>query len=163
MSTFSKPAELEYQLRAADVSFLIFERSVLDRDLATELVAVCPELANAEGEVQSKKLPFLRRAVCIGDAAPAGAFELWSDFLKNGPLAPASLVEEGIASQIAPTDRAPGVLLFGLDWRAQGHRPRPPCRGDPVLALASRSSPWIPTFGPGPRTASSGPGTSRWR
>jgi fatty-acyl-CoA synthase len=120
MSTFSKPAELEYQLRAADVSLLIFERSVLDRDLAAELVAVCPELANADGQVsgrrasgglpdgelQSKKLPFLRRAVCIGDAAPAGAFELWSDFLRNGPLAPPSLVEEGIGPQIAPTDRA---------------------------------------------------------
>jgi fatty-acyl-CoA synthase len=110
MSTFSKPAELMYQLRAADVSLLIFERSVLDRDLATELVAVCPELSNTEGEVQSKKLPFLRRAVCIADAALAGAFELWSDFLKNGPLAPASLVEEGIASQIAPTDR--GLVFF---------------------------------------------------
>jgi fatty-acyl-CoA synthase len=110
MSTFSKPAELEYQLRAADVSLLIFERSVLDRDFAAELVAVCPELANAEGEVQSKKLPFLRRAVCIGDATLKGAFELWSDFLRNGPLAPVSLVEEGIGSQISPTDR--GLVFF---------------------------------------------------
>lgn len=108
MSTFSRPAELEYQLRLADVSLLIFERAVLERDLATELVAICPELARAEGEVQSKKLPFLRRVVCIGDAAPAGAFELWSDFLTRG-LAPESLVES-IGAQISPTDR--GLVFF---------------------------------------------------
>jgi acyl-CoA synthetase (AMP-forming)/AMP-acid ligase II len=110
MSTFSKPAELEYQLRVADVSILIFERSVLDRDLAAELVAVCPELANADGKIESQKLPYLRRAVCIGDAAPTGAFELWSDFLSSGPLAPASLVEDGIAAQISPFDR--GLVFF---------------------------------------------------
>ena len=69
LSTFSKRAELEYQLRVGDVSLLIFERSVLDRDFAAELIAMCPELANAEGEVQSTRLPFLARAVCIGDEA----------------------------------------------------------------------------------------------
>ena len=110
MSTFSKRDELAYQLRVADVSLLIFERSVLDRDFAAELMAICPELANAKGEVESKKLPFLRRAVCIGDAAPAGAFELWSDLLSSGPLVPASLVEEGISAQISPTDR--GLVFF---------------------------------------------------
>jgi acyl-CoA synthetase (AMP-forming)/AMP-acid ligase II len=109
MSTFSKPAELEYQLRHADVSLLIFERSVLERDLAAELVAICPELANAGGEVQSRKLPFLRRAVCIGEATPAGSFEAWADFLREGPLAPESLME-GISAQIAPTDR--GLVFF---------------------------------------------------
>ena len=40
LSTFSKGAELEYQLRVGDVSLLIFERSVLDRDFAAELIRV---------------------------------------------------------------------------------------------------------------------------
>jgi fatty-acyl-CoA synthase len=108
-STFAKGAELEYELRVADVSLLIFERSVLDRDFAAELIELCPALASSEGEVLSTALPFLRRAVCIGDAAPAGAFELWSDFLRAGPLAPAPIVE-AIAAEVAPTDR--GLIFF---------------------------------------------------
>lgn len=120
MSTFSKRVELEYQLRVADVSLLIFERSVLDRDFAAELTEVCPELANAEGKVESKKLPFLRRAVCIGDAAPSGAFELWSDFLTKGPFAPASLVEEGIAAQVSPMDRALVFFSSGSTGEPKG-------------------------------------------
>src|SRR6195952_3581190 len=90
MSTFSKSSELEYQLRVGDVSLLIFERSVLERDFASELTEFCPELADsAHAErVFSTRLPFLRRAVSIGDSAPAGAFESWTDFLQRGPLAP---------------------------------------------------------------------------
>lgn len=109
LSTFATASELEYQLRAGDVSLLIFERSVLGRDFGLELLELCPELAQARSEVQSTRLPFLRRAVCIGEAAPAGAFELWSDMLRVGPSAPAALVE-AIASEIAPTDR--GLLFF---------------------------------------------------
>jgi len=109
LSTFAKAEELEYQLRVGDVSLLIFERSVLDRDFAAELSELCPELRNAQGPVQSARLPFLRRVVCIGDAAPGGHFESWSDLLQNGPFAPASLVD-AIAAEVAPTDR--GLVFF---------------------------------------------------
>src|SRR6201999_3584263 len=57
LSTFAKPAELEYQLRVGDVSLLIFERSVLDRDFAADLLGLCPELARPTPEVLSTKLP----------------------------------------------------------------------------------------------------------
>jgi fatty-acyl-CoA synthase len=112
LSTFAKQSELEYQLRVGDVSVLLFERSVLDRDFAAELVELCPELGDArerERSIASKRLPFLRRAVCVGEARPSGAFELWSEFLNSGPLAPAELVD-AIADEIAPTDR--GLLFF---------------------------------------------------
>jgi fatty-acyl-CoA synthase len=109
LSTFAKGAELEYLLRMGDVSLLIFERSVLDRDFEAELIALCPQLAQARGPVQSTRLPFLRRAICIGAAAKGGAFEAWSDFLSSEQLAPAPLVE-AIAAQIAPTDR--GLVFF---------------------------------------------------
>jgi fatty-acyl-CoA synthase len=112
LSTFAKSAELEYQLRVGDVSRLIFERSMLDRDFAAELMELCPELKNAahaHGQVQSTRLPFLRHAICIGDAAPSGAFELWSDLLRDEKLAPAALVE-AIAAEVAPTDR--GLVFF---------------------------------------------------
>jgi len=106
LSTFVKSAELDYQLRVGDVSLLIFERSVLSRDFAAELIELCPELATATVEARSTRLPFLRRAVCIDDRpAPAGAFESWKDFVASGDKAPAALVES-IGAEVAPTDRA---------------------------------------------------------
>jgi fatty-acyl-CoA synthase len=109
MSTFAKSAELEYQLRVADVSLLIFERSVLERDFAAELVELCPDLASAQHEVRSPRLPFLRRAVCIGDWGSEGAIERWSEFLQGDQMADPSLIE-AIAAEIAPTDR--GLVFF---------------------------------------------------
>lgn len=107
LSTFAKGPELEYALRVADVSLLVFERSILGRDFAAELLGFCPELGSARGEAQSTSMPFLRRAVCIGET-PAGAFESWSEFLQ-GPLAPAALVE-AMGAEVAPTDR--GLIFF---------------------------------------------------
>ena len=114
LSTFAKGAELEYQLRIGDVSLLIFERSVIGRDFAAELMEFCPDLAHAQAELRSARLPFLRRAVCIDDA-PAGAFETWPDFLKNN-LAPAALLE-AIDAEIAPTDR--GLIFFSSGTTAK--------------------------------------------
>ncbi|HTV96052.1 MAG TPA: class I adenylate-forming enzyme family protein [Steroidobacteraceae bacterium] len=109
MSTFATPAELEYQLRMGDVSLLIFERHIVKRDVAAELLALCPQIGTAADEIRSNGLPFLRRVVCIDDAGGAGgAIESWSDFLRPDRLAAASLVE-AICSEIAPTDRA---LIF---------------------------------------------------
>jgi acyl-CoA synthetase (AMP-forming)/AMP-acid ligase II len=109
LPTFARASELEYQLRVGDVSVLLFEREVAGRDFASELIELCPELGEARGAVQSTRLPFLRRAVCIGHSAPSGAFELWSDFLNGGPLAPLSLVH-AIGREIAPADR--GLVFF---------------------------------------------------
>jgi len=109
LSTFARADELAYMLRVADVSLLILEREVLRRDFANELIEVCPELADTRGEVQSTGLPFLRRAVCIGKSAPTGAFELWSDFLQNGPLSPTRLLE-AIGEEVSPADR--GLVFF---------------------------------------------------
>jgi fatty-acyl-CoA synthase len=109
LSTFAKGNELEYQLRVADVSLLIFERAVLNRDFAAELIEFCPDLATSAAPMQSPQMPFLRRAVCIGQDSPAGAFERWDDFLHRGPLAPAALVE-AMSAEVAPTDR--GFVFF---------------------------------------------------
>jgi fatty-acyl-CoA synthase len=114
LSTFARGAELEYQLRMGDVSLLIFERSVIGRDFAAELMELCPDLAQAQPEVRSTRLPFLRRAVCIDDA-PAGTFESWPEFLKNN-LAPAALLE-AVAAEIAPTDR--GLVFFSSGTTAK--------------------------------------------
>jgi len=106
LSTFATEGELEYQLRAADVTLLMFERSVLKRDFAQELLHICPELASAQREVYCTRLPFLRRLVCIGESSPPlAAAECWTDFLRVETLASAALVE-AIGAQIVPGDRA---------------------------------------------------------
>jgi fatty-acyl-CoA synthase len=109
LSTFATAPELEYQLRIADVSLLIFERSVAQRDFAAELLQLCPELGTGQRELRSMRLPFLRRMVCIGDATGAGAaFEPWSDFL-SGDAIPVAMIE-AMATEIAPTDH--GLVFF---------------------------------------------------
>ena len=109
LSTFATSNELEHQLRIADVSLLIFERSVAQRDFAAELLQLCPELRSGERELRSTHLPFLRQVVCIGDTAGLGAaFEPWSDFLRSEAV-PAALIEAR-AAEIAPTDH--GIVFF---------------------------------------------------
>jgi acyl-CoA synthetase (AMP-forming)/AMP-acid ligase II len=108
ISTFAKREELEYMLRVADVSLLIFERTVLKRDFAEDLLAFCPELGAAPGKLLSPRLPFLRGAICIDDKpAPAGALVSWPDFLGSDKVS-AELVD-AIGAEVAPTDRA---LIF---------------------------------------------------
>jgi fatty-acyl-CoA synthase len=114
LSTFAKGAELENQLRIGDVSILIFERSVIGRDFAAELLELYPDFAQADHQVRSARLPFLRRAICIGDT-PSGAFESWPDFLTND-LAPPALLD-AIAAEVAPTDR--GLVFFSSGTTAK--------------------------------------------
>ena len=109
LSTFATGAELEYQLRIADVSLLLFERSVAQRDFAAELLQLCPELGTEECEKRSTHLPFLRRLVCIGDRTGVGAaFEPWPNFLASDAV-PVEMIE-AMAAEIAPTD--PGLVFF---------------------------------------------------
>jgi acyl-CoA synthetase (AMP-forming)/AMP-acid ligase II len=106
LSTFAKRDELEYLLRIGDVSLLIVERSIIERDFIADLIQICPELATSVGTAYSTRLPFLRRAICIDDApAPRGAFESWRDVVQGDLKAPATLLE-AIDREIAPTDRA---------------------------------------------------------
>ncbi len=107
LSTFAKAAELEYMLRVSDVSLLIVERNVLERDFVAELLELVPELA-MQAPAYSTRMPFLRRAVVIGEA-PKGAFESWSEFVHGGPHAPAALVD-AIADEVSPVDR--GMIFF---------------------------------------------------
>lgn len=106
LSTFAKSAELEYLLRIGDVSLLILERSILNRDFAAELIEMCPELTASKAPAYSTRLPFLRRAICIDDGpVPQGAFESWRDVLQGDLKAPPAVVD-AIDKEVAPTDRA---------------------------------------------------------
>jgi fatty-acyl-CoA synthase len=117
MSTFATPAELEYQLRVGDVSLLIFQRNILARDIAAELLQTCPDIGSARGDLRSTRLPYLRRLVCIGEQpANASLIEAWAQFLRPEGLEDAALTE-AMSDQVAPTDR--GLVFFSSGTTAR--------------------------------------------
>lgn len=109
MNTFSTQAELEYQLRHAEVQLLITESGVASRDFISDLVALCPPLADtAPGEMLYEPLPFLRRVVCIDVDTPHRGIEQWQAFLAHGDrIAPGLVAATAAAS--SPVDDA---LIF---------------------------------------------------
>ncbi len=148
LSTFAAASELEYQLVTADVALLIFERSIVKRDLLAELTTLCPEIASATAELRSPRLPFLRRLVCIGEGpAHGGALETWRDFLGGGRLAPAALVE-AMAAQVSPLDRGMVFFSSGSTARPKGvvHTHRAAAiqcwRWRRIMALGERVRTW---------------------
>jgi fatty-acyl-CoA synthase len=120
LSTFSTAPELEHLLAASGVTILVFERRVLQRDFATMLCELEPEvLASPDGVLGSARFPFLQRLVMVegatqgarlaGDAPPGGAVQGWEAFLAAGQTVSDDLVEARAAS-VTPAD--PGVLFF---------------------------------------------------
>ena len=68
LSTFSTPVELGALLRESAISVLLFERSVVTKDFAAILHELEPALADGEpGKLASRKFPFLRRIVMLGE------------------------------------------------------------------------------------------------
>jgi fatty-acyl-CoA synthase len=125
LSTFAKSAELEYMLRVADISLLMFERSIAGRDFAEEILDICPELQSGNDTVYSTRLPFLRGAICIDEsAAPENllrdsAVKNWNSFISDAPKAPAAIVET-IAAEVAPSDRAVVFFSSGSTAKPKG-------------------------------------------
>jgi acyl-coenzyme A synthetase/AMP-(fatty) acid ligase len=110
LSSFATPAELEQQLRLADVSVLLFERSVASRDFAADLLEICPELrACPPGELRNSRLPYLRRVVCLDSVVDAQGIATWPGFLRQADGVDAPLVE-AMAAAVAPADH--GLVFF---------------------------------------------------
>jgi fatty-acyl-CoA synthase len=113
LNTFSTPSELRHLIEASDISILLLERHIAQKDFAAVLLEVEPAIRAAEpGRLLSTRFPFLRRLAMLdeaGGSARAGAIEAWSEFLRHGRAAPPALVET-IAASVKPTDS--GVLFF---------------------------------------------------
>jgi fatty-acyl-CoA synthase len=108
LSTFSTPSELDYLIRAAAVSVLLFERRVLTKDFAAILAELEPAICTSRsGALESAKYPYLRRLALVGEPAPG--IEAWNEFLASGHEEPRELVE-ATAAAVAPSDAA--VLFF---------------------------------------------------
>lgn len=102
LSTFSTPSELEYLLRASQVSLLLVEQRVLAKDFVAMLRELEPAFDDAEpGSLVSARFPFLRQAVAIGGVSGGdepfaadhrGAVEAWDAFLARGAAIPEAVI-----------------------------------------------------------------------
>ncbi len=102
LSTFSTREELEQQLRLADVSILLLQSTLLDRDLLADVCAV------RAGDRSS--LPFLRRVVALDPGSDPGPdCDEWNAFLAAGDDVPDALITAR-AAQVAPAD--PALVFF---------------------------------------------------
>jgi fatty-acyl-CoA synthase len=64
--------ELEYALNLSGCAAIVLARSFKTSDYEAMLRALIPDLADPEGRVESARLPYLRRAILIGDEIVAG-------------------------------------------------------------------------------------------
>ena len=118
LSTFSTTPELDYLLKASEVSILLFDRQVLKTDFGSVLRALEPRIQTAlPGALESTRFPFLRRLVALDAVTPgagiaaddARSVERWPDFLTRG----ATLSAELVAARAACTGPADlGGLFF---------------------------------------------------
>jgi acyl-CoA synthetase (AMP-forming)/AMP-acid ligase II len=120
LSSFATLGELEQQLRLADVSTLLFERSVPGRDFAADLVALCPELKScAVGELRSERLPYLRLAVQFDAAVDVAGIASFAQFLRRAGGVSEKLIVAA-AAEIAPADQAIVFFSSGSTGKPKG-------------------------------------------
>jgi len=111
LNTFSTRPELEALLKASNVSLLVFERQVANKDFAAILSELEPQLIAAEPRaLVSRELPFLRRVIMLDDGhARPRAVESFADFLRAGEAVDPARVE---ARQAAAKPSDVAVLFF---------------------------------------------------
>ena len=120
LSSFATVIELEQQLRLADVSLLLFERSVPGRDFAADLTTLCPELRScAVGGLHSPRLPYLRLAVQFDGHPDIGGIAPWAEFLRRAEGVPEDLITAA-AREISPADQAIVFFSSGSTGKPKG-------------------------------------------
>lgn len=100
VNTSYKSAELEYILHQSDSNTLFLVKSFKDTDYPETLYSVVPELRNAvPGQLQSEKLPYLKKVVFIGSETPAGMFNFSeiAELGKDVPDAELAEAENGLS------------------------------------------------------------------
>lgn len=82
VNTNYKKYELEYLLKQSDTTTLIMMGGTKDNDYTEHIYAVCPELLEcAPGALASKKLPFLKNVVFLGEEDLPGMYR-WDEMLR---------------------------------------------------------------------------------
>jgi fatty-acyl-CoA synthase len=84
VNTNYRSYELEYILRESDSTTLVLIEEFKGNNYLEALYAIAPELKNCEpGQLQSKKLPFLKNIIFVGDKKHPGTFT-WEEFIEFG-------------------------------------------------------------------------------
>ncbi|MBU8905414.1 AMP-binding protein [Desertibacillus haloalkaliphilus] len=84
VNTSYRTAELEYLLKQSDTTTLLLMDSFRDSSYIDMLYDIVPELKSSEpGKLKSKKLPYLKNIIFLGEERHPGMF-LWSDILEMG-------------------------------------------------------------------------------
>ncbi len=82
VNTNYKKYELEYLLKQSDSTTLIMMGGTKDNDYTKHIYAVCPELLKCKpGALESKKLPFLKNVIFLGEENQPGMYR-WDDVLR---------------------------------------------------------------------------------
>jgi len=119
LSTFSTQSELDYLLKASQISLLLLEQQVLKKNFLGMISEHEPGISSGNpGSLCSEHYPFLQHLVTLGGVAggaepmkveEGGAVESWQSFLARGANVSDSLVLER-ADSVHPTDT--GGIFF---------------------------------------------------
>ena len=114
INTFATAEEQLYILRHSDASVLIFQAALLKKQFVADFLAMVPEAAQAEpGKIYSDKVPYLRRAICLGldtmTDTMTGAVEAWQEFMRIGEKIPDTLLA-AMTAEVFPSDE--GVMIY---------------------------------------------------
>lgn len=119
LSTFSTRSELDYLLKASQISLLLVEQQILNTDFCGMIEELEPAIASARpGELSSDRFPFLQHLAALGGipgsdeplkARASGAIEVWDSFLARGQGVDDALVLAR-ADSVHPTDT--GGIFF---------------------------------------------------
>lgn len=84
VNTNYKTVELEYVLKQSDSTTLLVIQGTKSSDYISMVYELCPELYHSRpGQLKSKRLPFLKNVIFIGEERHPGMFS-WSDLVDMG-------------------------------------------------------------------------------
>jgi acyl-CoA synthetase (AMP-forming)/AMP-acid ligase II len=131
LSTFSPLPELAYLLRHADISLLVTQTRLLDRDLAAEVAGL-----------DRDEYPFLTAIVAVGLDRERDGVRAWPAFLADGDAVADTHVDARIA-EVHHTDDATIIYSSGTTDRPKGmlHDHRAPCLQFKTQARVFRRGP----------------------
>ncbi|MBW3113081.1 MULTISPECIES: AMP-binding protein [Bacillaceae] len=103
VNTNYRTAELEYLLKQSDSQTIILMEGFRGASYIDMLYEICPELNSCKpGELMSKKLPFLKNVIVLGENSYPGTYS-WQDILDKGKETDDKELDERLSS-LSPQD-----------------------------------------------------------